>query len=131
MQIKRGANRGAAKYAASADWDFTRVEIHGMVCQNADGRAALDARSRADGQALEHAAIKGVAEERIDYVVAVSVQRAYLELITQHVEQARREVEQRADARIGLAVIVAESTFVVSAQISQAVVEAHQPVSAE
>src|SRR5262249_27023732 len=53
------------------------------------------------------------------------------ELVAQQAQNTGGEVKQRADARIGLTVVIAERAFIVSAQIGQTVVETHEPAAAE
>src|SRR5215813_1506206 len=72
-----------------------------------------------------------VAAEEIDDVPPISVERADGELVAEQVELARREVEQRADGRIGLAVVVAEMSFEVAFEFGDAPVRKELPAVRE
>src|SRR5579863_1379046 len=67
----------------------------------------------------------------VEDVLAVGAQRADALLACEQAECTLREVEQRADAGIGLAVVVAESAFIVALQLSYAIVDAESPIVRE
>ena len=69
-----------------------------------------------------------VAEESIHNVKTISVERPDFELITQEVELARGEVEQRADAGVRLTVVISEGPFEVTEKPRNAPIGAQQPV---
>src|SRR5712691_7102421 len=64
-------------------------------------------------------------------MLTIAVQEPDALLILQQAQLAFRKVKQRADAGIGLAVVVAKRAFVIPAQLRQAVVDGKGPVVAE
>ena len=61
---------------------------------------------------------ESVAPINIHDVAAVGVERPGFELIAEQIEIAPREIEERADGRIGLTVVVAEVAFEVALERS-------------
>src|SRR5207248_2414653 len=72
-----------------------------------------------------------VAEEAVDDVPTVGVEPAHRELVTQQAEVALDKVKERANARVALAIVIAEGAFVVPGELRPAVVGAHLPTGAE
>jgi hypothetical protein len=70
---------------------------------------------------------KAIAAIQINYVMAITVQRSDGELRTQQVQVTGRKVEQRADSRVGLAVIVSQVALEVALQLSYTPVEETLP----
>src|ERR1700730_7669258 len=67
----------------------------------------------------------------VENVFAIAAQKSDTLLIGEKTELALGEVKERADARVGLAVVVAERALVITAQLSEAVVHRECPVVAE
>src|SRR5713101_9156546 len=67
----------------------------------------------------------------VEDVLAIAVQEPDALLISKKTKRPLRKVEQRADARVCLAVVVAERAFVVAAQLRYAVIGNQRPVVAE
>src|SRR6266852_9562247 len=67
----------------------------------------------------------------VEDVLAIAVQEPDALLISKKTKRPLRKVEQRADARVGLAVVVAERAFVIAAQLRYAVIGGECPVVAE
>ena len=90
-----------------------------MRQQFTDWHTAFKVYSRADSQAVysltKALVAKAVTAINVDDVTAIGIQWSGGELITEQFEVALRKVEQRADARIRLAVVVTEVTFEVTA----------------
>jgi len=64
-------------------------------------------------------------------MAAIGVQEADSELIAKQAQFSRGEIKERANARIGLAIVVAVRTFVVPRQRGPAIVCAQLPALAE
>src|SRR5262245_59147229 len=106
-----------AELAASADRNFTRIQVDRMREKLADRNPALHVDVGADIQALKQldvAAAELIAAVDVDDVAAVGVERPDGELVAEQVEVAGGEVEQRADARVGLTVVIAQVTLEVA-----------------
>src|ERR1700756_2156838 len=67
----------------------------------------------------------------IEDVFAVGAQEADALLIREQSQRPLREVEEGADAGVGLAVVVAEGAFIIAAQLRNTVVNAERPVMRE
>src|SRR5437773_5653045 len=72
-----------------------------------------------------------VASVHVNDVSAIGVQRSNGELIAQQVQNTCGKVKQRADAGIGLAVVVTQVTFEVSNQLGNTPVEKALPTIRE
>src|SRR5215472_5071989 len=131
VQVDGAGDRRASQASAAALRNFTLVAVRGMVGKYADRCSALNVHTGSYREALGHAVVKGVTHEEAGDVMPFGIERANGKLIAEQVHDARAEIEQRADAGIGLAIVIAERAFIVSAQIGQTIVEAHQPAFAE
>src|SRR5262249_3099684 len=67
----------------------------------------------------------------VDDVTAVSVKRTDGKLIAKQIELALDEIEQRADARVCLTVVIAQVAFVISSQARDTPVRQQLPVIRE
>src|SRR6266851_1623545 len=67
----------------------------------------------------------------VEDVLAIAIEEADALLILKKTKLPLRKVKQRADAGVGLAVVVAERTLVISAQLRYAIVGGERPVVAE
>src|SRR6266851_4635085 len=67
----------------------------------------------------------------VEDVLAIAIEEADALLILKKTKLPLRKVKQRADAGVGLAVVVAERTLVISTQLRYAVVGGERPVVAE
>src|SRR5438874_8285697 len=67
----------------------------------------------------------------VEDVLAIAVQEPNALLIAQQAQFPFGQVKERADAGVGLAVVVAERAFVIPAQLCYAVVGGDRPVVAE
>src|SRR5580704_9966707 len=72
-----------------------------------------------------------VAEEQIANYTTVRAEEARRELIAKQAELASGEVKQRADARVRLAVVVAEGALVVAPEVAPLQVHERKPVMTE
>src|SRR5262245_44053876 len=61
----------------------------------------------------------------------IRVERPHCELIAEHIELSSREVEERADARVGLPIVIAEVAFKVAPERSDAPVREQLPAAGE
>src|SRR6266567_3346241 len=72
-----------------------------------------------------------VATKDVRYEATIRVEGTNLELVAEEVEVALGKIKQRADARVGLTVVIAEMAFVVSTQARNAEVAQHLPTIRE
>src|SRR6185369_11749023 len=119
------------RVAIGADRDLTRVLVSRVRKQVVDRDTRLEVHGGAHGEALHVVVSKRVAHKAVRQVTDVSVEHARAELTTEQVELTLREVKQRADVRVVLAVVITERTFVVAEQLGNTVVRAHLPVLGE
>ena len=111
---QRAARGGAVRSVVRAERNLTTVLVSRVREQIVDGDTRLEVNRAADREAFGMVAAKRVAHKAVRQMTNVRVQHARYKLLTQEVEVSAREVKQRADVRIVLAVIVAERTFVVA-----------------
>src|SRR5215467_2119385 len=135
MQVQAREERRAAQLAAPAHRDLTRRGVDRVRQILADRHARLHVDARAQVQPLqavrEALFAKGVAAVDVGDVPAVGVERADGELVAEQIELAGREVEQRADGRVRLAVVVAEVSFEVTSDAGDAPVRQQLPALRE
>ena len=79
-------------------------------------------------EVLHLSVIEYIAEVPVGYLLAVGIQHAGQELIAEQAKITGSEVEQRADARVRLPVVVAERTFEVAEQLGNPIVGPQLPV---
>ena len=114
------------KSTAATDGNLTHVLVDGMRCQLRDRRAGLATQSNATCQLAEHPVRKRVRAVQIANIATIGVEIARCELIAEQTNHALGEVEERADARIRLPVVVAEEAFIVAPEFREAIVGADQ-----
>src|SRR5215813_3629781 len=117
VEVDSARERHAPLAATAADGHFALVAVHRVVGKFTDRRSAEGADAGPQRQALESAVLPGIAAEEVDDLMPFCVQRADSKLVAQKAHHALGEIKQRADTRVGLAVVIAERAFVVSAQI--------------
>src|SRR5438552_7838579 len=91
-----------------------------MSKQRVNRQAGLKMRIKTKVETIQHMDAtllrEAVATISIDNVSPIRVERSDCKLVAQQVEIPGSEVEQRADAGIGLAIVVTQVAFVVSSQ---------------
>src|SRR5206468_8466814 len=90
----------------TAHGDLAGVEVGGMGVELADGHARLQMEAGSDVERLP--APEGIAAVEVADVMPVRVEGPGGELVAEQAQAARREVEERADRGVGLAVVVPE-----------------------
>src|SRR5262249_40666475 len=124
-----------AQLAAPAHRDLAGCGVNRMSKVLADRHSRLHVNARAQIQTLQAASealvAQGVAAVDVGDVPAVGVERADGELVAEQIELAGREVEQRADGRVGLAVVVAEMSLEVAFDFGDAPVGKQLPALRE
>ena len=112
MKVQTGIERRASQLAAAADRNLSRIEVDRMSQEFADRHARLHVKSAAKVEPPDpppqRTLAEGIAPVNVDNVPAVCVERADGELVPKQPEIAASEIEERADGRVGLAIVVAE-----------------------
>ena len=135
VKIEPDIRWGSSLRSTTSNGHFTSVPIDGMGQQFTDWHAGLKVYRWSNSQATKFAAeitelllSELVTREDINYVPAISIEWSNLELISKQVEVTGSEIEQRADARIGLTVVISKMPFVVSTQARNAPVRKQLPI---
>src|SRR5882762_4651507 len=115
QRTAQGATRGSAVGGVvGAERYFTSVMVARVRKQVVDRNPRLEVHGRTDSEALRVVSTQGIAYEAIRQVVNVCVQDTRDKLLSKEIEVATGEIEERADVRIVLAVVIAERTLVVA-----------------
>ncbi len=126
MQVKLRKEVCSAKLSAPACRNLSRIQVDRMCQELADRHTRLHVEAGPEVQAsygLERRAPASLSERiaavDVYHVVTIGVERSYSKLIAEQSVVASREIEERADCRIRLTVIIAEVALVVAIGASQ------------
>ena len=138
VKIEPDIRWGSSFRATTSNRHFTSVAIDGMGQQFADWHAGLKMHRWSNSETTKFLAERTefvlselIAGEDINYMPAISIEWSNLELISKQVEVTGSEIEQRADTRIGLTVVISKMPFVVSTQARNAPVRKQLPIVRE
>ncbi len=112
VELQCGVER--SKSTAATNGYLTDVLVHGMRCQPGDRCSGRRSQPAACCQ-LAHKSIRNrVGDVQIGNIATIRVQVARLELSAEKANYALSKVEERADARVRLPVVVAEEALIVA-----------------
>ena len=106
-----------------------------MWVEFVDREPGLETHVETEVKSIKHVPasrlVERIAAEHVNDVAPIAVEWTDSKLVAQKVEISLREVEQRADARISLTVIVTQVSFKVAFQLGDAPVEEALPSISE
>jgi len=121
VKIEPDIGWGSSFRSTTSNRHFTSVAIDGMGQQLADWHAGLKMHRWSNSEATKFLAERTeflftelIAGEDINYMPAISIEWSNLELVSEQIEITGSEIEQRADTRIGLTVVISKMPFVVT-----------------
>ncbi len=121
--------------ATPAHRDFTgsRIDRMGQILADRHTRLRMNAGAEIETRKsfAKSLTAERIASINVSDMAAIGVERADRKLIAQQIELTRGEIEQRADRRICLAVIIAEMAFIVAFELGDPPVAQHLPVITE
>ena len=138
VKIEPDIGWGSSFRSTTSNRHFTSVAIDGMGQQFADWHAGLKMHRWSNSETTKFLAERTefvlselIAGEDINYMPAIGIEWSNLELVSKQVEVTGSEIEQRADTRIGLTVVISKMPFVVSTQARNAPVRKQLPIVRE
>src|SRR5258707_4729317 len=131
VSVYGAGDRCATKIAATEQRHFAWGSIRLLGDQRRQRHTGLNFYASAEDHALDLAVIENVGDVGVADVAAVGNQLTDTLLLADKTEHAFGQVEQRANARVSLVVVVAEGAFVVAAEASDAIVGNQGPVVTE
>ena len=129
--IHPASYRRTAQVPPAKDGYFALVLVGLLSDECGERNTGLDGYACAEDQALELAIRQHVESVRVQHMFAIAAQEPDTLLVSEQSECALGEVKERANTRVGLTVVVSKRTLIITAQLSDPVVDGERPAVAE